>query len=1330
MQATLDLQTEVPDEAAELWALPASAAQQRFWVLDRIKPGDPSLNVAVRFGLTGRLRADILRRALNETVARHEILRASFAMVDGQVKQLVARALTLDLPVTDLRGAQAGEADRIAIEEARLPFVLDEGPLLRARLLRLDDEEHVLLITIHHIISDGWSIGTITDEVGPLYEAFLEGRPSPLPDLAIQYADFTLWEQENRDPALWQEAATYWRRQLADLPRFELLPDYPRGARGEFAGDIVSRLLPVELTGRLRELSRSHEVTLFMTMLAALATLLHRYTGETDIVMGSQVAGRNVPDVEALIGPFINTLVLRNDASGDPTFAQMLARVRGVVSGALEHQQYPLDKVAEVLRLERSPDSNLLFQINFIYQRDFVHPWEHGGVRMRPIPSKSPGAMYDLNVFLVERADGWRVSCEYNTDLYAQATVARLLEHFEGLLNAVLANPQGRLSEFEFLTRDEQRRILVEWNATHAEYPRERCVHHLFEEQVERTPRAVALVFGRHSVTYAELNRRANQLARVLRKRGVAAGSLVGICLDRSPDMVAAILATLKAGGAYVPLDPSFPKDRLAFMAQDSGLRVLITERSLAGAFECSATALVMEDERAGLAKEPGTNLERSVAPQSLAYVIYTSGSTGTPKGVAVHHRALVNLLCAAIREPGIHAGDSLLAVTTLSFDIAGLELFGPLLAGARIVLASKAAASDGRALRELIEGGGSNILQATAATWRMLIEAGWAGTPKLKMLCGGEALPRELADALLERGGELWNMYGPTETTIWSSWQRIEKRTEAISVGRPAPNQMFYILDAHRKPVPVGVGGELYIGGEGVATGYHNRPELTAERFLENPFAPGRMYRTGDRARYRPDGSVEVLGRMDSQVKIRGFRIELGEVESALAGCEQVRAAAVTVRQDASGQSILAGYFVPAGAADLEGVRAALQKRLPSYMIPAYLIPLSELPLTPNGKVDRKALPAPEPPRGQAPEEDLATHDTLETTLIGIWESVLNVRPIGRRDNFFEIGGHSVLAARMFARMEKVLGTTLPLATLFQGPTIEKLAALLRDRGWTPPWSSLVPIRPNGSQPPFFFVHPIGGNVLSFAGFASHFDADQPVYGLQARGLDGKEKPRMCVEEMAEDYVREIRSVQPRGPYYIGGFSAGGIVAFEMARKLQETGEQVGVLALLDTKIDGPTDSSVAARAFSRWLRTTDFNVRYAFHIGLGRFLTQKVKNFGMRVNIRTWMMKHRAGLTPGTLNAEEAFLLALRHYRPRPLEGNAILFRAKNELLRLPDPTLGWGALIQGQLNILEVSGDHDTILQEPHIGRLARLLNDNLKSAGEAGCHSGDREKISQR
>ena len=928
----------------------------------------------------------------------------------------------------------------------------------------------------------------------------------------------------------------------------------------------------------------------------------------------------------------------------------------------------------------------------------------------------------DLVFHLAEQS----VSCEYNSRLYRSITIEAFLEHLELLNGDIANNPERKLSDFSFLPAAETHRLLVEWNSTASEYPRATCIQDLLEQNAKHAPNAIAAQFQapqsqEQTLTYAELNTRANQLAHTLAERGAGPGSLVGISLERSLEMLIAVMAVLKTGAAFLPLDPTFPKPRLEFMASDAAIQILITSHSLAGSLKTGAVTILIDRQTAA---QPGAPLGRTLDPASIAYVLYTSGSTGKPKGVRIPHRAAINLLYGMQAHVGLQPGESMIALTTLSFDIAMLELFLPLLAGGRVVIASRTQATDPRALAALIEQTKPALMQATPVTWRLLVETGWNGSPKLKILIGGEAVSRELADALLERGAAVWNVYGPTETTIWSTICRLQRDGQPISIGRPIANTTLYVLDVNFRLVPIGVPGELYIGGDGVACGYLNRPELTAERFIANPFGnPGVLYRTGDIVRYLPDGRLEILGRNDGQVKVRGFRIELGDVESALCACPEVSAAAAAVRHSAAGESILIGYFVPRPGftADAATLRASLASHLPDYMVPTFLVQLSELPLTPNGKVDRKALPA---PGTVQPELTAASRgaDALETTLLGIWESTLGIRPIRTSDNFFDLGGHSVLAARIFARMEKVLGKSLPLATLFQAPTVETLAAVIRKSEWKPMWSSLVPIRPAGTKAPFFFVHPIGGNVLNFSGFCSHFGPDQPIYGLQARGLNGEEAPHTTVEEMAADYIQSIRGVQPEGPYYIGGFSAGGVVAFEIARQLQSVAQPVGILALLDTEIltHSQEDSSTQHR-LHHWFRMARLNLRFASRVSPLEFLDKKLFNLRMRRKLLAWSVRERLGLSidPSILSAEEGFLLAFKRYVPLPYCGDATLFRT-GDGTGYRDPNLGWGPIIGGHLDIQEVTGDHDTILQEPHIGMLARLLETSLAKATSNDFH----------
>jgi amino acid adenylation domain-containing protein len=1146
---------------------------------------------------------------------------------------------------------------------AREPFNLESGSLVRARLLKSEPTRNVLVLTFHRMVCDERTVGGLTDELGVLYEAFATGSAvvdSRMAGRAAEDLEFEEFEGEG-------------------FPRFELTPDFSRTRADNPEGRILSRKMPQATIDGLEPLGgRSGFV-------AVLIALLARYTGESDIVLGI--------DRKSLV---------RVNAAGDSTFPELQALTEQALSGP-------------------GRQSGLLPSINFVQDLEPLRGWTRAGLRLEPLPPCSPGALYDLNFRLTDHT----ISCEYNRDLYRSETIDALLEHYELLCADIVKNPAGKLAEFSFLTPAEEQKLLVEWNSTQFDYPRELCIHHLFEQSAARTPDAIAIEFEKKTLTFAELDARANRLARYLSDRGSGPGALVGIFLDRSFEMVAAVLAVLKTGAAYLPLDPAFPTSRLEFMAADADIRVLVTSEALERNLNTTATTVLVDAKELAIRRTQPSPLCREIDGESPAYVLYTSGSTGQPKGVEVRHRSVVNLLHTMQTHVQLEAAGSLLALTTLSFDIAVLELFLPLMTGSRLVLASREQATDPRMLRELLTESKPSLMQATPGTWRMLADAGWKGSPELKILVGGEKVSRETADLLLERGQAVWNCYGPTETTVWSTICRLEKDAQPVSIGRPLGNTTLYVLDANRRLLPIGAAGELYIGGEGVARGYLRRPELTAERFIATSFGAGRLYKTGDIVRYGHDGRLEILGRNDAQVKIRGFRIELGDVEAALSACPGVKSAAAVVRVDDAGESVLAGYFVADGAVRVADVRRSMTSRLPAYMVPTFLVPMKEFPFTSNGKIDRKALPAPQSTiveKKPMSVVSMPSVDALETTLIEIWESILGVRPIRPSDNFFDLGGQSVMAARIFVRMESVLGKALPLATLFQAPTVEKLAEVIRRSEWKPMWSSLVPIRPEGSRPPFFFVHPIGGNVLNFSGFCGHFGPDQPIYGLQARGLDGEVMPHTSVEEMAADYIENIRSVQPEGPYYIGGFSAGGVVAFEMARQLQAVAQPVDILALLDTEILTLVQEkvSVAAR-LNHWWRMVKVNFRYASRMSAGDYLGKKSFNLRMRRKLFAWGVKERLGLAidPSTLNVEEAFLLAFKRYVPQPFYGDATLFRAGDGAEYL-DPKLGWGDIIRGRLDIQEVSGDHDTILQEPHIGMLAGLLENCLEQANRNEIH----------
>ena len=1044
-------------------ALPLSFAQQRLWFLDQLEPGSAAYNIPLAFRIDGALDGAALQHAFDEIIQRHEILRTTFDTANEQPVQIIAPVTAAPFTTVDLgelsATARTSELQRLTAEEAQRPFDLRNGPLLRITLLRLHEKEHVLLLTLHHIIADGWSLDILMKELAQLYNAFAAGKPSPLPALPMQYGDFAQQQREWLQEKALAEPMAYWKQQLAGAPPLLEMPtDRPRPPIQTFRGACEFFELSRELSNALVALSRRENVTLFMTLLAAFKALLSRYTGQDDIVVGSPIAGRNHTETENLIGLFVNNLVLRTNLDGNPTFQEILRRLRQVTLDAFANQDVPFEKLVEELQPARNLSYSPLFQVMFISLPP-VQPLQLADLTLTPLPPAMATARFELNLNVWENPAGLRLGLEYNTDLFEADTIRRLLEHYRTLLAGVVADPSQRLSALPLLISAERSQMLVDWNATRKEYPVEQCFHQLFEAQVERTPEAVAVTFENQQLTYRELNRRANQLARYLKKLGVGPETMVGVCLERSPEMLIGLLGILKAGGAYVPLDPAYPAERIAYVLADAQVPVLLTQRSTAltlASIISNFKALDLDTEWPGIASESAANLNTPVEAENLAYTIYTSGSTGKPKGVNISQRALVNFLVAMREVPGFIAQDTLLAVTTLSFDIAGLELYLPLLTGGRVVVASREVAVDGNRLLQALSEFLPTVMQATPATWRMLIENGWAGARGLKILCGGEAMPRELASQLLERSAELWNMYGPTETTIWSTLDRVENRDGALTIGRPIANTQVYLLDRHLHPVPRGVHGALHIGGDGLARGYFKRPDLTAEKFIPNAYAetPGaRIYHTGDLARYLADGKIDCLGRVDHQVKIRGFRIELGEIEAVCAQHPQVEQAVVMIR-DAPSTALgvdkrLVAYLVSRAEqqATTKEIRQLLASQLPSYMMPTAFVFLESLPLTPNGKVDRRALPAPELNGRVLPDTFVAPQAPMEKILAGIWRQVLGVERIGIDDNFFELGGHSLLATQINSRLRKILGLDFPLRTLFEAPTVAAFSQILTAR-------------------------------------------------------------------------------------------------------------------------------------------------------------------------------------------------------------------------------------------------------------------------------------------
>ncbi|MEG3890353.1 amino acid adenylation domain-containing protein [Microcoleus sp. Z1_A1] len=1059
-------------------SIPLSFAQQRLWFFDQFEAGKSFYNLPGAIRLKGKLNVAVLEQTFNEIVNRHEALRSTFTEVQGQPVQVIAPPVSrLLLPVIDLREVPQSDREaavkQLSAKEAQQPFDLERGPLLGTSLLQLSEEEYVLLLTMHHIVSDGWSIGVLARELAAIYEALSAGNQPQLPELPVQYADFAIWQRNWLWGEVLQTQLAYWKQQLEGAPPLLELPaDRPRPPIQTSNGATQSLLLSQELTAALKNLSQGEDVTLFMTLLAAFKALLYRYTGRTDLLVGSPIANRNRAEIEGLIGVFVNTLVLRTDVSGDPTFRELLQRVREVTLGAYAHQDLPFEKLVEELQPDRSLSYNPVFQVMFQLQNNPMPPLDLPGLTLSLLDVETNTTQFDLSLDLEELGERLQASVEYSTDLFDRATITRMLGHLQTLLEGIVPNPEQRLWSLPLLTAVEKQQLL-EWNNTFAQYPQDKCIHQLFEEAVSRSPDAVAVVFEGEELSYRELNARANQLARHLRSLGVEPEVLVGICVERSPLMVIGLLGVLKAGGAYVPLDPNYPKERLAFMLEDSSVQVLLAQEKLLEKLPPhSARVVCLDSGWEEIAFYSSENPRSGVKPENLAYVIYTSGSTGKPKGVLIEHRSLVNYTTAAIAEYGIEKRDRVLQFASISFDASAEEMYPCLTSGATLVLRTDSMLDSAGVFWEKCRTWKLTVLSLPTAYWHeltaLLSQETLVLAPSLRLtIIGGEkALPERLK-TWIERVGQqvrLVNTYGPTEATVVATICELsaaDATLRELPIGRPIGNVQTYILDCNGQPVPTGIPGELHVGGAGLARGYLNRPELTAEKFIPSPFSnePGsRLYKTGDLTRYRPDGNIEYVSRIDNQVKIRGFRIELAEIEAALSQHPAVLESAVLVWFEANARKRLVAYLVPdarlgagTGAPPLQlsssELRQFLQERLPEYMVPSAFVLLESLPLTNNGKVDRKALPAPDRDRPEL-EEAFATPSTaIEKILAEIWAQVLGLEQVGIDDNFFELGGDSILSIQVISQANRA-GLRLTPKQLFQHQTIAQLAAVADTTG------------------------------------------------------------------------------------------------------------------------------------------------------------------------------------------------------------------------------------------------------------------------------------------
>jgi len=1341
-----------------------SSAEQRLWFFDQLEPRHPFYNMPVAARLVGPFDDAAFEQSLGELARRHESLRTTFPATDGRARRNVARTMKVPVRRVDLRTLPPDEREaqmqRLLRKEARKPFDLAKGPLFRCVLYRLAEEEHVVLLAMHHIIVDGWSMGVISRELAVLYEASVAHASSPLAPLEIQYADFAAWQEKYVAGEVLKRELAYWKGRLEDAPSFLELPtDRPRPAKQSFEGAVRAFELSADLSARVHQLARSERTTLFVVLLAAYNVLLSRYSRQEDICVGTVVANRTRRELEGLVGFFANTLVLRTDTSGDPTFRELIGRSSELTLEAYSHQELPFDKLVELLAPERHRSHAPLFQVALVLENMPLELPTKLGLKVEPLLVDNGTAKYDMAVLITETRRRLAGHVEYCTALFDGATIDRMIESFKTLLEAATKDPDRPISRLPLLGEPERRRVLFDYNATAVAQPPPLCLHELVEVHAQKTPDRVAVQCADRRLTYGEVDRQANRLACRLASLGVEPEQPVTVCLERSPELVIALLGVLKAGCAYVPLDPNQPPERLAFLLEDTKAPLVLTEQRFVERLRTRQARTVLFEQVAAegnrrLAAPPPIEVD----PGQLAYIIYTSGSTGQPKGVLIEHRGVVNFVRAFSRVLAIDADSRVLHLFSPSSDGSISDIFSALANGACLVVA------DGELIRA--PDGLEKFLQqqrVTVATLTpsMLTLLRPGELPDLGTVCSvGESITAELAGRWAD-GRRLINGYGLTETSVGACLGELNgAATDHLPIGRPLDNVQIYLLDPHLEPVPLGVPGEICIGGVQVGRGYLNRPELTTTRFVPDPFRNvpgGRLYRTGDLGRRRPDGTIEFLGRLDDQVNFRGYRVEPEEIASVLQQHAEVDQAAVVLQENQPGAKRLVAYVVPATGADVDAsedsgalqkrraagdgedgdgkprtgdrlaelsrrlaprLRTHLQGRLPSHMIPSAFVLMDGLPRTVQGKLDRRSLPPPPSGRPDWSAGYVAPRDEHEAIVARVWEELLGVKPVGAADNFFDLGGHSMLAVRVMAEIERRTGRRLRLASLFQQATVEHLARLLREPETCDPESSLVPLQPEGHGRPFFCVHPAGGTVFCYRQLAEQLGRERPFYGLQAVGIDGLREPHDRVEEMGAHYVAAIRTVQPKGPYLMGGWSLGGNLAFETARQLVEQGEEVGLLALFDTAAMR-TDRKPEEKDFLPMvmeLFPDEDNVPLA---ELQKMTPREQMAYFVKRAAEAEIVAADPDLDAGrhVFEVFKTSMQAMIDYQQKPYSGKVTLFCAEHRedwFNSTSDPQLGWGAWAEGGVEVHQVPGGHIHMVLEPSVRVLAEKLRGCLARA----------------
>lgn len=1316
--------------------LPLSFSQERLWFIHQLDPDSPGYNVAGAVRIRTAIDVSRLEGAFIQIAGRHESLRTTFAVHEGQPYQRISDELDFRPARMDFSDMDAGSREhraRLQLQtEALTPFDLEQGPLLRSLIVKLADDDHLLMVNMHHIISDGWSIGILIRELGSV----LNGMDSSLLPLPIQYADYSVWQRRWLDESgILKQQLTYWQEKLAGVPEMmALATDYPRPNMQSATGATRTFSINRELTEQLGALADNHGCTLYMVVLAAVKTLMYRYTGQEDVCIGTPIANRQYEETQVLIGMFVNTLALRTAVAPEGAFADILASVRRTCLEAYENQDAPFEKVVEAMRLRRNMAVSPLFQVMVSLENaDSENSVE--GVENYPLESRI--SKFDLSFDFTKVADGMTGAIEYSTVLYRAERIERMVDHLLSILGAVVSAPETKIKDIDFL-RNERKRLLFGLNDTCAPYPKDKCIHDLFAEQVALYPHRTAVQIGKRMLSYRELNQWSLDIAFHLQSHGVGPNAIVGLCVERSLEMVAGLLGILQSGGVFLPLDPDYPPERLAYMLQDSGTRLVLTQEKFMALLQAVATSeaelVVLDGAHSPVERDvpelgsDGAGLQRKVSAEDPAYVIYTSGSTGQPKGVLVEHSGLVNHNTYARTQYRIDADDIQVQFSSMSFDLFMEEVFSVLNSGAKLILAPKDDVLSLQGLESLIDDHLISILNVPTAFFHELAASGIRLSCLKCVIVGGERLDYAKASTFVERypAVTLHNTYGPTEATIISTAVAVTPdllaERDFVPIGKPIDNTQIYILDANRNLLPIGIPGELHIAGDGLARGYLNRPELTLERFVENPFVPGsRMYRTGDMARWLEDGNIEYLGRIDTQVKIRGFRIELGEIEALLNQHPQIDDAVVIARGELANKQLIAFYRLKQNSIDpgtqptQDELKAHLQNALPSFMIPAGFICLEKIPLTPNGKVDRSALENSDVQLASG-RGYVAARTPTERQLVDIWAQVLQIpsQTIGVNDNFFDLGGHSLLAVRIMARTKDCFGRLIPLAALFSAPTIAEFAQLISDRGEQAS-DIVVQIQSGNGGAPLFAVPGAGGNVLSFRALSEAIGSDQPFFALQAVGLDGKTPPIESVEATAAVNVEAMRAIQSNGPYRLVGHSYGGVVAFEMARLLIEQGEEVDRLVLLDAIAPHVMQ---AQDAIDRAMDLSGLCVALAEQSGM-RLKVSADELQGLTIDELADILAENE-LEVGREQLDilyrvfSANLRCYERYRPAKLQHDidVRLYRAMEQGGQAEQwpRDYGWSQILQQPPSIADMDATHFSMLQEPRV----RAVADHLRHA----------------